>query len=200
MNNSRNSAGLLLFISALLWILAAIISEGIDNSYTYSMPINLLGDGPAAPIFKGAFIIFGVSLIVSAYLIVRPLKESSFNDKLFWLLMTLTGIGALGIGIFNETFGLIHVFLVRMFWVLSIPTVIMSFKFQRKPFAYISIALGLLTLVATILFLSSVYAGPSLFLGITRGGMQRMIQYPIIIWALGFGALIAASSGKETKA
>lgn len=197
MDYSRKIPGILLFVGAALFVLAAIASEGIDATYTFSEPMNWLADGAAAPIFKSAFFILGFFIIVSAYLIVRPLGQKTFNDKLFWLLMTVTGVGAAGIGIFNETLGLIHVVMVRMFWVFAIPAAIMSFKFQKKPFAYISIILGLVTLVTVILFLSSVYVGPSVFLGITRGGMQRMIQYSILLWVLGFGAHLAANS-KET--
>ena len=195
--SSRNLAGLLLFIGAALFVLAAIVSEGIDTKYTFSQPMNWLGDGVAAPIFKSAFFILGLFTIIGAYLIVRPLKQQTFNNKLFWLLMTLTGIGAVGIGIFNETLGLVHVVVVRMFWAFAIPSAAMSFMFQKKPFAYISVILGVLTLAAVILFLSSVYVGPSPLLGITRGGMQRMIQYPILLWLLGFGAHLAAASSER---
>ncbi|HSQ49583.1 MAG TPA: DUF998 domain-containing protein [Candidatus Deferrimicrobiaceae bacterium] len=197
--SSKTIAGLVLFIGATLLVLAVIVSEGIDTVYTFSEPMNWLADGAAAPIFRSAFVIFGLSTIVGAYLIARPLRKQSFNDKLFWLLMTLTGIGAVGVGAFNENLGLVHVAAVRIFWVFAIPAAILSFKFQRKPFAYISILLGVLTLVAVVLFLASVYVGPSTFLGITRGGMQRMIQYPIMLWMLGFGAHLAATSSEPTQ-
>src|SRR3989339_374376 len=198
-NSSRNFAGLLLFIGTALFVFAAIVSEGIDTDYTYSQPMNWLGDGAAAPIFKSAFVILGLFTIIGAYLIVRPLKQQTFNNKLIWLLMTLTGIGAVGIGIFNETLGLVHVVAVRMFWAFAIPSAVMSYMFQKKPFAYISIILGVVSLVAVILFLSSVYVGPSPLLGITRGGMQRMIQYPILLWILAFGAHLAAASNERAE-
>ncbi len=195
-NPNRKIAGLLFFIGAAILVLAAIISEGIDTAYAFSEPMNWLADGSAAPIFKSAFFLLGLFTIIGAYLIVRPLRQQTFNDKLFWLLMTLTGIGAVGIGVFNEGLGLAHVVAVRMFWVFAIPAAVLSFKFQKKPFAYISVILGMLTLVTVVLFLSSVYVGPSVFLGITRGGMQRMIQYPIFLWLLGFGAQLAAASSE----
>lgn len=196
-NSNRILAGLLLFSGSAIFVLAAIISEGVDTEYTFQTPMNWLADGSAAPIFRSAFILLGILTITSAYLIVRPLRQQTFNNKLFWLLMTLTGFGAMGTGLFNEGAGIVHVIAVRMFWVFAIPSMAMSYNFQKKPFAYISIILGAVTLVATILFLSSVYVGPSTFLGITRGGMQRMIQYPIFIWLLGFGAHLAANSNQD---
>ena len=115
--------------------------------------------------------------------------------------MTMTGIGAAGLGIFNENLGDAHIFVVRMFWVFAVPTVIMSYKFQKKPLSYVSVILGLITLAAVILFLSEVYIQTpvDLYLGLGRGGMQRIIQYPIFLWILGFGAqLIGESSTSKT--
>ncbi len=194
--SNKQVAGLLLSIGAAIFVFAAIVSEGIDTEYIFSTPMNWLADGAAAPIFRSAFVILGLSIVIGAYLIVRPLRQQTFNNKLFWLLMTLTGIGAAGIGLLPEGAGLAHVVVVRMFWVFAIPAAVMSFSFQKRPFAYISVALGILTLIATVLFLSSVYVGEITFLGITRGGMQRMIQYPIVLWILGFGAHLAAGASE----
>jgi hypothetical membrane protein len=108
----------------------------------------------------------------------------------------MTGIGAAGLGVFNESFGDAHVFVVRMFWVFAAPTAILSYRFQRKPLSYISVILGLVSLIAVILFLSEVYITTpfDFYLGIGRGGMQRMIQYPILLWLLGFGAYLIGDS------
>lgn len=198
--NSKKIAGLLLFVGAAQFVLAAIIAEALDTEYSFSDPMNFLGSGSAGPIFNLSLFLFGLFVVVSAYLIVRPLKQSTFNTKLFWFLMTLTGIGAAGIGIFNENLGNAHVFAVRMFWVFAIPTLIMSWKFQKKPLSYVSVVLGLVTLTAVVLFLSAAYVNASLFLGIGRGGMQRMIQYPIFLWALGFGAHLIGESDNAVSA
>ena len=196
-DKEKKIAGLLLFIGAAQFVLAAIVAEAIDTGYTFSQPMNWLGSGSAWYIFGPSLFLFGLFVIFSAYLIVRPLKQKAFNDKLFWFLMTMTGIGAAGIGIFNENFGNAHVIAVRWFWVFAVPTAILSFRFQKKPLSYISVVLGLVTLTAVILFLSAVYVSPSLYLGIGRGGMQRIIQYPVLLWALGFGAHLIGDSGSK---
>jgi len=202
-DKEKKIAGLLLFIGAAQFVLAAFVAEAVDTGYTFSQPMNWLGSGSAWYIFSPSLFLFGLFVIFSAYLIVRPLKQKAFNDKLFWFLMTMTGIGAAGIGIFNENFGDAHVIAVRWFWVFAVPTAILSYRFQKKPLSYISVVLGLVTLTAIVLFLSEVYIPTpiDLYLGIGRGGMQRMIQYPILLWALGFGALlIGESDSKATMA
>jgi len=203
--DNKKIAGLLLFVGATQFVLAAIIAEGIDTKYTFLQPMNWLGGGSAGFIFNSSLFLLGLFVVVSAYLIQRAFTDvqERFSNRLFWFLMTLTGIGVAGIGIFNENFGDAHVFVVRMFWVFAVPTAIVSYRFQKKPLSYVSVILGLITLTAIILFLSEVYIPTpvDLYLGIGRGGMQRMIQYPIFLWILGFGAqLIGDSSTAKTPA
>ena len=200
---NKKIAGLLLFVGAAQFVLAAIIAEALDTNYTFSQPMNWLGGGSAGLIFNSSLFLLGLFVIVSAYLVQRAFKDvqDGFSNKLFWFLMTMMGVGAAGIGIFNENLGDAHVVAVRIFWVFAVPTAIMSYKFQKKPLSYASAILGLITLTAVILFLSEVYIPTSLdlYLGIGRGGMQRMIQYPVFLWVLGFGAnLIGEYSTAKT--
>jgi hypothetical membrane protein len=56
----------------------------------------------------------------------------------------------------------------------------------RAPFRYISVILGIVGLVALVLFLTGQYAGIGL------GGMERMIVYPVLFWEAGFGGYLMA--------
>ena len=183
-----------MFVGSAQFILAAIVAEALDTGYKFSQPMNWLGGGPAAALFNSSLFLLGLFIIVSAYLILRAFKgvQPKFSNWLFWFLLTMTGIGAAGISIFSENFGTAHVIAVRTFWVFAVPAAIMSYKFQKKPFAYVSVVLGVLILAAAVIFLSPVND-----LGLGRGGMQRMIQYPILLWLLGFGANLAGDSSRE---
>ncbi|MGE5575204.1 MAG: hypothetical protein ACM3UL_03615 [Ignavibacteria bacterium] len=199
----KKIAGLLLFVGAAQFVLAAIIAEAIDTKYTFLQPMNWLGGGSAGYIYNSSIFLLGLLIIISAYLLYNSFKgvKNTFSNRLFWFLLTLTGIGAISLGIFNETFGDAHVFAVRMFWVFSVVTAIISYRFHKKPLSYVSVILGLVSLVAIILFLSEVYI-PSPFdfyLGLGRGGMQRMIQYPTLLWLLGFGAHLTGDSKSYTN-
>ena len=63
----------------------------------------------------------------------------------------------------------------------------MTARLQKKPMLYFSIVLGLVTLVALVLYIGSEY------LGLGPGGMERMIAYPVLLWAIGFGGHMMAT-------
>jgi hypothetical membrane protein len=62
---------------------------------------------------------------------------------------------------------------------------------MKYPFNIISILLGLMSLLALVLFIGNIYFG----LGV--GGMERMIVYPILIWMMGFGGFLIAFTEKS---
>jgi hypothetical protein len=62
--------------------------------------------------------------------------------------------------------------------------------------------LGLLGLVGTVLSTVGEYAWPALYLGLGRGGMDRVAAYPAILWLLVAGtatAVRAVRAGRETS-
>jgi len=68
---------------------------------------------------------------------------------------------------------------------------IATYRFQKKPMGYFSAILGVITLIALILYVGDIY------LGLGPGGMERMIVYPALLWAMGFGGHLM---GLEDKA
>ena len=62
--------------------------------------------------------------------------------------------------------------------------VLYSYKMVRPPLSYLFALLGLIGLSALALF------GGDAYLGLGAGGMERMILYPAMFWALGFGAYL----------
>ena len=54
------------------------------------------------------------------------------------------------------------------------------------PWSWFSPVLGIITLVAVVLL------GAKVYLGLGAGGMERIIAYPLIIWAIGTGAYFMA--------
>jgi len=72
---------------------------------------------------------------------------------------------------------------------------IMSFKFMKSPLSYLSVILGAVTLLMLVLSLSGYSSGSSSFyLGIGKGGMERLVIYPFLLWGLGFGAYLIGNS------
>ncbi|MEM0111697.1 MAG: hypothetical protein QXK90_02905, partial [Candidatus Parvarchaeota archaeon] len=72
-----------------------------------------------------------------------------------------------------------------------------SCKLLTPPVKYIYLWLGITSLAAFILFtigeVSIRFFNVSLNLAIGLGGMERMIVYPVLIWALSFGGFLYGS-------
>jgi hypothetical membrane protein len=122
-------------------------------------------------------------IIASAFLIHRVCKK-----RLFTALLALSGLAAMAVGIFPGDTGTIHG-LVALAWFVTAPlSAIVAFKFLKKPFAYFSIIIGVFALIVLI---SAVFAGQSsLFLAFGRGGEERMIVYPIVLWMMAFAGYL----------
>ena len=184
---SRESVGILIVVASIQFILAMTISEALYPQYSVSANyISDLGEplqaGPVAYIFNSSILLLGLLTVISAYLIQRI-----FDYKVFSTFLVLTGIGAMGVGLFPESFRILHTiasFITFFFGALS---TIASYKLQKRPLSYLAIILGLLSLLALILF------GLGIYLGLDKGGMERMIAYPILLWAIGFGAHLIGS-------
>jgi hypothetical membrane protein len=115
-------------------------------------------------------------VVTGAYFVQR-----AFGSRLFSILLTLAGVGAMGVGLFPETFGVIHGIASLITFLFGGLSAVMSYKLQKPPLSYSSVLLGALSLVALALF------GSSTYLGLGPGGMERMIAYPALLWAVGFG-------------
>ena len=126
-----------------------------------------------------SIILFGSLFIVAAYLL-RKAGTSTW----FCALMALTGVAQACVGIFPETLGLPHQAAAAVVFISGCSLAILSVRMFPVPWAWISAALGVIILAAIILLVTEYY------FGLGKGGMERIIVYPLILWALGSGALL----------
>lgn len=180
----KKIAGLLLFLGASQFLIFMLIAEVLYGNYSISEnTISDLGVGPhSAVIFNASIIILGMFIIFAA-IIFHPIHKM----KLFSFLLVLTGIGAMGVGIFNENLRPLHEIFAAMTFIFGGISAIWSSRLVRFPLSVCVIVLGSLTLIFIILFASEIY------LGLGRGGTERMAVYPIILWGAGFGSYLMAS-------
>jgi hypothetical membrane protein len=122
-------------------------------------------------------------------LIASHFIRRAFNTKLLFALLILTGIGAIGVGLFPETAGIAHPIASLITFLFGGLAAITSYKLQKPPLSYFAVLLGLMSLVALALFISGNH------LGLGAGGMERMIAHPELLWAIGFGSHLIADSG-----
>lgn len=181
-------AGVALFLGAVQFGIFLIVAEALYPGYSVS--INYVSDlgatcptsatcviiQPTATIFDTSIILLGLSILVAAFFLQRAFHWTPAS-----LLIAVAGIGALGVGFFPETTGIVHSIFSLIVFLFAGLSAIVTARFQKKPLFYFSVVLGFATLVALLLYVDGDY------LGLGAGGMERMVVYPVLLWAIGFG-------------
>ncbi len=175
---------MLIFIGTSIFLFGILISEALYTGYHVTQVLSDLGVGSTAWLFNSTIFMFGILIIISAYLLLNI-----GTDRYFVLLLGLTGMGAFLVGLVPETYGTLHGMVAGVVFIGGGLCAIAGYNVFRGPFSILSPLFGCITLLATVLLVLNVYQG----LGI--GGVERLIVYPLIIWALGAGAYLM-SPGK----
>lgn len=180
---STKIAGILSFVGSCQFLIIMLISEAIYPGYSISKNmISDLGIGHTSGLFNSSIILLGMLIILSA------ISFHSFHgNRIFTILMILTGAGAMGVGIFPENIRPYHEICAGITFLSGGLSEMLSFFLIRFPMSMIAAFLGGLTLGCLALFV----LGNNLGLG--PGGMERMIVYPVILWGAGFGGYLMAS-------
>ena len=186
------SPGLWLFVGGLEMLFLVHLAEFAYPGYSVSEAyISKLGVGPTAArvIFTAALLLFGLMALVTAFL----LRQRSEKPWL-WVFLALSGVGAIGVGVFNmDSFSGVHFVSAVAAFLFGNLAVIYSYKVVRAPLSWLFVLLGLIGMSALVL------DGSGIYLGLGQGGMERMIFYPPMFWALGFGAYMIAEEGAERR-
>jgi hypothetical membrane protein len=182
-------AGALIFAGAAQFLVFLVVAESLYPGYSVSsQPISDLGatcaagvcviQQPASAVFDATVFLLGASVFVGAFFIYIS------RSRLIGGLVALSAWGVMGVGIFPETTGVVHVIVSFIAFFFGGIAAIASYTMLRKPLSYFAVALGAVGLVTLGLYASGTY------LGLGQGGMERLVAYPEIIWALGFGAYL----------
>jgi hypothetical membrane protein len=194
--DNRLLSGSLFFIGAAQFVLALIIAEALYPGY--SIANNAISDLGAhcrneagayvCHIYQPSATIFDLSVIVlGAALILAALTGRRLFGTVPTILIIISGCGAIGVGMFPETTDGLHFACADIAFIFAALSAIASYSFERKPLSYFSVVLGITTFSAIALLITNN------FLGLGYGGMERLIVYPILIWALGLGGSLLCS-------
>jgi len=197
-NNLYKFAGIFLIIGTIQYLLAVNISEALFPGY--SLGINSLSDlGGSVPIVEPSAIIFNISNIVLGIFILAAvyLILKSGGCRLFSACLTIYGISIIFLSIFPEYTLTPHVIFALIAFISGSLALIFSYRLGINiPMTIISMVLGFIALI-TILSVFLVGVGPSNPLNyFGRGGAERLIIYPIILYLTALGGYLA-SRGKD---
>jgi hypothetical membrane protein len=197
--SDRKTAGAILFVGALQFVIGLNVAEDLYPGYSVSMNyISDLGANcdatcnivqPSSTIFNSSVFLLGLLIIIATYFIYR-----AFRTKLLSTLLALTGIGAMGVGVFSETSLTLHWIFSLIAFLFGGLSAMASYKIEKAPKSYLSAVLGILTLGALVLFISGRFLGLGDFLGLGPGGMERIVVYPAMLWGIGLGSYMMHST------
>lgn len=173
--NKQRSAGILIFVGVFLFSMAILVSEALRPSYSLNADsISSLGVGSNGEIFYYSILAMGVLVVISGIILLTG------RDKEIWhVALILVGIGAIGVGIFPYLINYpLHSDFAFLAFIFGGVTALLFATHKGTPFRVISPIVGALILVSIYL-----YATGRLY-GLGSGGMERMIVYPTLFWAL----------------
>jgi hypothetical membrane protein len=146
---------------------------------------------PSRTLFIVTMLLAGALILVGDWFLAR-----STDRRRLVVTMAVFGVGLVGIGIFPGNVEGWHPLFAMACFLGGSMAAIMSRKVVDGAFRYFAAALGATALVATIFGLESLENwGPQDALG--RGGIERWIAYPVLLWLVGFGAHLMSAQGRS---
>ncbi|MFW9959270.1 MAG: DUF998 domain-containing protein [Candidatus Odinarchaeota archaeon] len=185
--------GCFLLIGGIQWFLGLLAAESWYDGYSSRIDyVSDLGTGPTALIYNLSVFLLGAFMVVGALFLFRATER-----KLLPILLTISGIGAMGVGIFPANLQPMHSVATLLAIMFGAFAAISSYPLQSKPISIIAVALGLMSFVLSIAFLPylGLPAGSTVtFLGMAKGSMERWAIYPILAWIIGFGGYLMGTA------
>lgn len=143
---------------------------------------------PAASIFTAGVVLFGGLMLLSAWMLypLRPARRLS-------LLLGAVGVGAIGLAAFPEGVPAPHAAFAAVALLSGALAAAESFRFVARPLGLLFLLLAGISLVAFVI-LVTVGGGtvPPTWTPLGKGGMERMVVYPELLWDIAFGATLLA--------
>ncbi len=180
-----------MFVGSAQFLVCMLIAECLYPNYSVSRNyISELGalSAPTALLFNASTIVLGLTAILAAYFLRRG---EVITNKVFLSFLVICGIGCVGVGAFpmDSPVPYAHGIAALLAFLFGALAAVASFKFQRAPASYFSAILGVVSLLALVLFTARID------LGLGMGGIERMISQPTLLWSVMFGGYLMKERG-----
>jgi hypothetical membrane protein len=195
-------AGAMLFLAGTVALMGIITAETLYPGYnTADNMISDLGatEPPNSVIVQPSSNIFSASMAICGLLVLGGtfILHGRYSMWCVTLPMTAFGIGVLGVGIFNGSWGTVHALFAMTTFIGGGMAAIMTFRIVQAPFRYVTVALGAISLF--VLFSYMFMGDNSPFMELGEGGLERWVAYPVLLWALGLGGHLMGQRQAESK-
>lgn len=185
-------AGACLAGGMIVYLAAMFLAQALTPGYSpVTDDISSLGKGPAGILYDTGNIVSGIGALVCGSLLVRARGLRPAMLLVAPLLIVL-GLAVVAIGLFPEGTD-IHLQVGLVAFVFSGLTPIASSLVQRGWSAYVSVGLGIITLVLVVLTLANVA------LPVADGIKERITLFPAFAWAIVCGARLALGESSRSS-
>jgi len=183
----RKVIGYLCIFASVQFLLVMIYLESIIPGFDRAKNvISDLGIGSTALAFNSSIILTGAIVILLAFLFLKLNKKLGLIKKLLpFTALTVFGIAIACVGVFPESIGSLHILAAMITFGLGALVCIGSYFYSKKPLSYFFVLLGLISILASTLYYFNIT------FGLGYGFLERIIVYPLLIWAIVFGIQMA---------
>ncbi len=186
---------------AILWMISEALYPNYSVNSNYISDLGTTCPGAGAPcyvppawwLFNASEVVFGILIAVAAYYFYR-----AYRYRPAAAMIAIAGLALIGVGIFNESFSPWHSLFSLVTFIFAGLSAIVTFRFQKAPLSYISAVLGVVSLLALVLYIPGTGSFGAA-IGIGAGGLERLIVYPVLMWSIGFGGHLIGQEDIHTK-
>ncbi|MGY5872879.1 MAG: DUF998 domain-containing protein [Candidatus Thorarchaeota archaeon] len=194
--NNTTLAGFFFLIGGVQWFLGMLLAESWYEGYSSRIDyVSDLGTGPTAAIYNLSVFLLGAFIVLGTFFLYMAQKS-----RLLPILLTISGIGAMGVGIFPGNMQPMHSIFTLLAILFGAFAAIASYTHMTKPMAIISVGLGLMSLVLALVFIP--YLGlptgsTETFIGMAKGSLERWAINPILAWIIAFGSYLMGTASRD---
>jgi len=189
-------AGFCFLIGGIQWFLGILAAEAWYDGYSSRIDyVSDLGTGPTALIYNLSVFMLGAFIVIGTFFLYSDEKR-----KLFPILLIISGIGAMGVGVFPANMQPMHSIFTLLAIMVGAFAAIGSYSYQTKPMSIVSIALGLMSFILAMVFIPYLglsFGSTETFLGMAKGTLERWAINPILAWIIAFGAYLMGTTTRN---
>ena len=189
-------AGVCFLIGGIQWFLGILAAESWYDGYSSRIDyVSDLGTGPTALIYNLSVFMLGALVVLGTFFLYKATER-----KLLPILLTICGIGAMGVGVFPANMQPMHSVATLLAILFGSFAAVASYYETAKPLSIIAAGLGLMSLIFALFFfpyLGLPFGSTETFLGMAKGSLERWAINPILAWIITFGGYLMGVASKS---